>query len=413
MRDKPKFISLRHYPPGIILEYSSGRTLTINLLNLSQDSDFFDVLNHILSSEPRLASKQEKLSSLISELKTKLLEFYPLDFSLVQTFQPHKSPITHVSADRECKVLVMSSPNRTAVVHEFETLKHLFTLSHNNVVCMSMFNFFGNLLATACYDCSVRLWDGKTGSFLFTLTGHSAEVIFIDFSLDSLFLVSSSMDKTAIIWDLASKSALFVLTGHEDGVFSVKFSSCGLFAITASYDCTVKLWDRSTGMCLFTITHSLPVSAACLDFESVLIASASIDGVVYLSSASSGNLLCCLQEHPDEVLDVTFNLTGSLLATSCADGVVRVFDRNGNIKYELMGHSDQVLKCQFNPQGSKLVSVSLDNTCRIWSMQTGECLQVLEHCSALNSAQFSFDGSNLITSCQNNVVRIFSCVSQH
>ena len=41
-----------------------------------------------------------------------------------------------------------------------------------------------------------------------------------------------------------------------------------------------------------------------------------------LITAMTSRLLCCLSAHDDEVLDVTFDYTGQLLATASTDGML-------------------------------------------------------------------------------------------
>src|SRR5438067_625153 len=53
----------------------------------------------------------------------------------------------------------------------------------------------GRLIATACNDHLVRLWDAATGSEVRALKGHEAEVRCLAFSPDGKTLASGSADK--------------------------------------------------------------------------------------------------------------------------------------------------------------------------------------------------------------------------
>ena len=57
-----------------------------------------------------------------------------------------------------------------------------------------------------------------------------------------------------------------------------------------------------------------------------------------------------LRGHVDEVLDLTFNATGTRLVTASADGTGRVYNVNtGACIGILTGHEGEISKVAFNP----------------------------------------------------------------
>jgi len=74
---KLKRFLLRYYPPGIILEYvrSNGEqeTKSIDLLNLSLETNVDELVNEIVLEEPIITeSKKPQLKSLIKKLIDKV-----------------------------------------------------------------------------------------------------------------------------------------------------------------------------------------------------------------------------------------------------------------------------------------------------------------------------------------------------
>jgi dynein assembly factor with WDR repeat domains 1 len=70
-----------------------------------------------------------------------------------------------------------------------------------------------------------------------------------------------------------------------------------------------------------------------------------------------------LRGHNDEILDVSFNATGSKLVTASADGTSRVFNTvNGACQAILIGHEGEISKICFNPQGTRILTASSDKT---------------------------------------------------
>jgi hypothetical protein len=103
------------------------------------------------------------------------------------------------------------------------------------------------VLAVACKDGSVKLYDTSTWSETRTLAGHTGGVRSVAFSPDGKTLASASTDGSARLWDVASGGELMSLAGHTDAVNSVAFSPDGAWLSTGSEDGSARVWDAKTG----------------------------------------------------------------------------------------------------------------------------------------------------------------------
>mmetsp|Transcript_5319 Transcript_5319/g.8375 ORF Transcript_5319/g.8375 Transcript_5319/m.8375 type:complete len:143 (+) Transcript_5319:1282-1710(+) len=106
----------------------------------------------------------------------------------------------------------------------------------------------GRYIASASFDKKIKIWNGKTGEFLYTLVGHVGAVYQVTWSPDSRFLVSASKDSTAKLWEISPqkkpKGAKETLPGHYDEVYALDWSPNGFAVATGSKDRTIKIWKH-------------------------------------------------------------------------------------------------------------------------------------------------------------------------
>lgn len=65
----------------------------------------------------------------------------------------------------------------------------------------------------------------------------------VDFTPDSLSMVSASQDETLRLWDVESGAELESFAGHAAGILGVEVVPSGKEVISGSLDGTIKFWD--------------------------------------------------------------------------------------------------------------------------------------------------------------------------
>ena len=97
----------------------------------------------------------------------------------------------------------------------------------------------GQRILTASADCTVRIWEARTGKLIGALTGHTISVVTASFSPDGRHIVSAAHED-ARIWDAATQRQIAALRadrGAADHLIKLQvasFSPDGQFIITAS-----------------------------------------------------------------------------------------------------------------------------------------------------------------------------------
>uniref|UniRef100_A0AAY4C8Z0 Dynein assembly factor with WD repeat domains 1 n=1 Tax=Denticeps clupeoides TaxID=299321 RepID=A0AAY4C8Z0_9TELE len=308
---KLKRFLLRYYPPGIILEYVKGgeiRTKSIDLLDLTPETDTEELLAEIRKSEPLVTwSRAEQVRQLLRTLQDKLRQHVERSFPLFKVLQAHVLPLTNVA-----------------------------------------FNKSGSSFITGSYDRTCKIWDTASGEELQSLEGHRNVVYAIAFN--------------------NPYGCVHTLIGHRGEISSVQFNwDCSLI-VTGSMDRTCRVWDAPAGKCVFTFSdHEDEVLDVCFDCTGQLIATASADGTARVYSAATNQCIAKLQGHEGEISKVCFNPQGSRVLTASVDKTARLWDvRSGECVQVLGGHTDEIFSCAFNYEGDAIITGSKDNTCRIW-----------------------------------------------
>ena len=127
--------------------------------------------------------------------------------------------------------------------------KKLATLEAEGVHCLAVSNN-RRWIAAGTFRGEVFVWDAKTYKKVIWLTPEDDRSINgVDFSPDSIRLVSASNNGTASIWDTATRERVQTLDHGYSLVTAAKYSPQGDRIATATRD-SVRVWDSNDGRLL-------------------------------------------------------------------------------------------------------------------------------------------------------------------
>lgn len=293
----------------------------------------------------------------------------------------HVDAILDVSFSQDGKRLVTASRDKTAISWDVSTGKPQteFTEGHAFLASSAVFLPDRKRLATAAVDNSVRIWDIQTGTEhkRFEHTGRSAA---IDVSADSRLLLTGSDKKTVRLWNIETGKLIRELAGHKSEVSAVAFSKDMRYCASGDARGRCMLWEVASGKLLHRLEgHTRRINGLEFLPDGKTLLSSSGDNTVGNWDVATGkeNRKQILK-HPDAVLSMDVFDSGKKAVTSCADGLVRIWD----LAPPAVVQTIQPVKGLINS-----VSVSQDNKrlltanvqqrmIQLWALDTGKELQV-------------------------------------
>lgn len=173
-----------------------------------------------------------------------------------RTLSGHTGKINSLDFSPNGKTLVSGSDDQTIRLWEAATGKPVKTIEAHDGPVTSV-SVGPHYLASGSDDETVKLWQ-LDGTPVKTLTGHGLAIAQVQFNPEGDLLASASWDNTIKLW--RDGTLVQTLTGHQNGVMSLAFFPNQPILVSGSADQSIKVWQIDQGTLLKTLDGLGPVA---------------------------------------------------------------------------------------------------------------------------------------------------------
>ena len=275
--------------------------------------------------------------------------------------------------------------------------------AHRGSVQRVVFSPDGASLLSCGQDAVVRLWRVPSFAADGAFEGHGASVNTLSFSADGGVLASGSSDGTVRVWSFPGGRELDLLEGQV----AAAVSAAGGLA-TISTKVRAVLWDSNYDeLATLPLLDRRLFSLAFSPDGAVLLAAGA--GAVHRVDVKGRAKAGEYAGHQTAVAGMALSADGSLLATTGAEGTLRVRSfAGGTERFAVRPGRPGSLQVALAPGGS-VVAVSIEFAVQLRSTADGALLETLEVPSkGVHGLAFSPDGRFLAVAGADGKVRVWA-----
>ena len=319
-----------------------------------------------------------------------------------ETLQKGIAVLEYLLAD----ITLLSKPMEVATGQLKVTLE-----GHTDIVWSVAFSPNGQILASASWDRTIRLWNPNTGQHKTTLIGHKQDIQSVAFSPNGQTLASASWDRTIRLWNPHTGQLKRILRGRSHGVLAVAFSPDGQILASGNAGPTVvRLWNTTTWQVERTLTgHMGSVESAAFSPDGATLASGSRDETIRLWNSHTGKHIRTIPD-AGRVNQLAFSPDGDTLASGSWDKTIRLWHpHTGKLKRTLPQQTGWRNPVAFSPDGGTLVIGNRGIS--LWDIETGQYKEpLIEDIGEAISVAFNTDGTMLASGSADKKVRLWDFI---
>ena len=253
---------------------------------------------HQLESSPSIRAIQftKDESFLITGDKNGIITYfkYGLGESFIrnQNIKLHNDTITDISFSINSSKFVTSSDDKTTKIVDFISGKNeLIFKEHLSDVKSCEWNPYRNIIVSGGKDQLVEIWDPNSGEVIGTLHLHKNSINRLRFNRNGNWILSGSKDHTVKVSDIRMMKELQIFKGHDSEVNTLAW-------------------------------HPI--------HEEIFCSAGADQKIIYWKVGEEKNFIIN-KAHDREIFDLSFNKTGTLLASGSNDSNLKFWIRDTTI----------------------------------------------------------------------------------
>lgn len=245
---------------------------------------------------------------------------------LVQNLEGPSQEVEWITWHKKGNVVLAGSGDGTVWMWLASTgeCMNVFAGHEDSVTCGS-FTGSGKMIVTGSADQTVRVWNPKTGECAHVFRGHDffeGPVCFVECHPSQPLVLCGSQDGTARLVHVQNKRVLAIFshdvsearagTINADAEATANSVEAGGFCntmnwvATACLGGTLRIWDLSSYSCRHVCQHPAGITKVLWHPNQPIVYTSSVEGLVYVWDARSGQLLKKFGGHTDTILDMAF-----------------------------------------------------------------------------------------------------------
>ncbi|KAK8950212.1 hypothetical protein KSP40_PGU005919 [Platanthera guangdongensis] len=245
-------------------------------------------------------------------------------------------------------------------------------------------------LGVATNSEQVQVYDLKSMSCSYVLTGHAAVVLCLDSCKSNsgrTLIVTGSRDHHVRLWDAERRCCIGIGKGHMGDVGAVVFSKkVKNFFVSGSSDRTIKVWSFND--VFEDVNHEITLKSKAVvgahDKDINCLAVSPVDNLV--CSGSEDRTACVwrlpelvsmmvLKGHKRGIFSVEFSPVDQCVITSSGDRTIKIWAvSDGSCLKTFEGHTAGISCASFLTRGTQFVSCGFDGLVKLWTIKSNECI---------------------------------------
>jgi WD40 repeat protein len=264
----------------------------------------------------------------------------------------------------------------------------------------------GKLIASGATDGSLQIVDRVSGKLLKQIKASTATITGLAFSADNSLIAASDGTGTVTLWNAADGAARGRIAGHSGAVQSVAFHPSLNDIATAGADGTIRLW-QTPGPLSVLAGHTKPVRSLSLSADGTRVLTAAEDGSVRLWNAKDGKPATTLLAGTIAVRSSDWSADGKQVAIGDDAGSIRLQNpADGTNLGILSAHQGAVTGLAFRAQNDILASTGADGLLRLWTLPIKSPQQLAKYTTAVKAISVSGDSKLAVVADSNKTLHV-------